>query len=706
MERMLVLNRKMEEVPFDKKRIESAIKKAMISIGEDRYHIAEEVAEEIRQQTKELGGVISITTIEKLVFDKLVQKNCNATARSYEAYRSVRAYQREETSVDQKILSLIGRTNQEVLTENSNKDAILNSTQRDLIAGEISKDLSMRKLLPGHIVQAHKDAAIHVHDLDYYIQPETNCCLINLGDMLQNGTVINKKGISKPRSFQVACTVATQIVAQISSGQYGGQSIDIKHLVPFIDVSRKKIREQLKDVISSPTELEKAVDVLLRKEVKSGVQTITYQLNTLNSVNGQAPFVTVFMNLKQGENEADMEMLVREILEQRMEGIDNQVGVKVTPSFPKLIYVLNEDTVRGGKYYAVTELAAKCTAKRLYPDYISEKVMKEVYEGNVFSSMGCRSFLNPWKNEKGEYQFEGRLNFGVCTVNLPQVAILADGDLDRFYAILDERLKLVKEVGLIRYNHLKDAPAKLSPIHWMHGGIARLGAEEKIGKLLKGGRSTVSVGYIGLHETVLSLTGESITSEKGHQLGLDILKYITEQIKKWREETDLYFSLYGTPSESTAGRLCEIDAKNFGHINGITSKGYYTNSYHVTPSEEIDAFRKLKLESDFQRISTGGCISYIEIPNMTKNIDAILSVLEFMYENMLYSEFNTKSDYCHVCGFDGEILINEDLEWECPQCHNKDVAQMNVIRRTCGYLGENFWSKGRTKDIKDRVLHL
>ena len=425
------------------------------------------------------------------------------------------------------------------------------------------------------------------------------------------------------------------------------------------------------------------------------------------TTNGQAPFVTMFLNLKEGMPfEKEMAMLVQEVLEQRIEGIENEVGVKITPSFPKLVYVLNKDTAKGGKYYHITKLAAKCSAKRLYPDYISEKKMQEVYEWNVFSPMGCRSFLSPWKDKNGEYKFEGRLNFGVQTVNLPQAAILSGKDVNLFFKILEERLGLIKEVGMLRYERLKDQPSDVSPIHWQYGAIARLGKGEPIGQLLLNGYSTLSIGYIGLYETVYALLGKSITDDEGHKLALDILKFMDKKAQEFRKETGLYFSLYGTPSESTAGRLCELDVKNFGIIDGITDKGYYTNSYHVTPSEEIDAFSKLKKEAEFQTISTGGCISYIEIPNMTNNIEAIETVIDFMYNNIVYAEFNTKSDYCHVCGFDGEIIVNEELEWECPQCHNKDMQKMNVVRRTCGYLGENFWSKGRTKDIKDRVTHL
>lgn len=704
-----VIKRNGEKVDFDGNKITLAITKAMkYGSGVFEPEIAGKIAEDIENNLKQIGALtVSIYTIEDMVFDKLITYSQIATAKAYEGYRSVRAHQREENTTDTSIMTLVDRTNYDVLTENSNKDAILNSTQRDLIAGEVSKDMALRKILPAHLAQAHKTGAIHIHDLDYMINPMTNCCLINIGDMLENGTVINKKQIKKPRSFQVACTVVTQIIAQIASNQYGGQSIDIKHLAQFVRISYNKYIYQLSEHISDEEKRKQIALEFTKKEVKSGIQTIQYQVNTLLTTNGQSPFVTIFMNMKEGmEYEEEMAMIVEEMLLQRLDGIENAVGVKITPSFPKLVYVLNESTTRGGKYYYLTELAAKCTAKRMYPDYISEKKMQEIYEGNCFSPMGCRSFLPAYKNEKGEYQFEGRLNIGVQTLNLPQVAILAKGNTEKFYNILDQRLLLIKEAGILRYENLKDQPSDVSPIHWQYGGITRLAQGEKIGKLFLDSYATVSVGYIGLHETVFSLIGESITSDAGHRLALDILEFMKKRCEAWKAETRLAFTLYGTPSESTSGRLCEIDMRNFGNIEGVTDKGYYTNSYHVTPSEEIDAFNKLKMESEFQKISTGGCISYIEIPNMTNNVKVIEDIIDFMYNNITYAEFNTKSDYCQVCGFDGEIIVNDNLEWECPQCHNKDMQKMDVIRRTCGYLGENFWSKGRTKDIKDRVLHI
>ena len=704
-----VIKRNGKEVNFDKQRIVRAIEKAMkYGSGIYIYQVAVDVANEIQQECEDKNlDKISIFTIEDKVFNKLIAHGQNDTARSYEAYKAKRTYQRENNTPDYNIMSLVERTNESVIKENSNKDAILNSTQRDLLAGEISKDIAMRKLIPAHLVQAHKTAAIHIHDMDYILQPMTNCCLINVGDMFENGTVINKKQIKKPRSFQVACTVLTQIIAQVASNQYGGQSVDLRHLAQFLPISYEKYYKSIVEDIKDEAVAKKIAEKLTRKELQSGIQTIQYQVNTLLTTNGQAPFVTMFMNIKEGmQYEKEMAMIIEEVLNQRIEGIENAVGVKITPSFPKLVYVINESTKKGGKYYYLTQLAAECTAKRMYPDYISEKKMSQIYEGNAFSPMGCRSFLPAWKNENGEYQFEGRLNIGVQTINLPQIAILANKDKNLFYNILEERLQLIKEMGLLRYNLLKNQPSDVSPIHWQYGAIARLEQGEKIGKLFLDGYATISVGYIGLHETVYAMLEESITTNKGHQFALDILNFMKSRADKWKEETRLAFTLYGTPSESTAGRLCEIDIENFGSIEGVTDKGYYTNSYHVTPSEEIDAFSKLRKEAEFQSISTGGCISYIEIPNMTNNLEAIETVIDFMYNNITYAEFNTKSDYCQVCGYDGEIIVNDDLDWECPQCHNKDMQKMNVVRRTCGYLGENFWSKGRTKDIKDRVMHL
>lgn len=716
MSNIQVIKRTGYSVDFDKLKIYLAIKKAMTNgSGLVKDDIALLIAKDIEECLEEDEiKIVTIAQIEEMVFNKLVEYGQGATARAYENYRTIHEYQRQINTTDSIIGSIIDRSNEAILNENSNKDAIINSTQRDLIAGEISKDIAKRKLIPARLVQAHNDGAIHIHDMDYIMQPMTNCCLINIGDMLDNGTVINKKMIRSPRSFRVACTVMTQIIAQVASNQYGGQSVDIKHLAKYVERSRQKLRKTLteaagEDASTNIDMIEKQVEALVKKEIKDGVQTIQYQVNTLMTTNGQAPFITIFLNMQELSSEQetkDLYSIIREILNQRIEGIENRVGVKITTAFPKLVYVINENTCKDGKWYILTKLAAVSTAKRMYPDYISEKKMSEIYEGNVFSPMGCRSLLPPWKDKDGNYQFEGRFNFGVQTINLPQIAILSGKDKQMFFNILDTRLKLIKEMGLLRYNLLKNQLSDVSPIHWQYGAIARLKQGERIGELFLDGYATVSVGYIGLHEAVFGVLGESITTEEGHEFAMDILRHIQEQIIEWRKETRLYFSIYGTPSESTAGRLCEIDVKNFGIKEGINDKGYYTNSYHVTPSEEIDAFNKLKLEADFQTISTGGCISYIEIPNVTNNPDVIETIIDFMYKNISYAEFNTKSDYCQVCGYDGEIIVNDELQWECPQCHNKDVQKMNVIRRTCGYLGENFWSKGRTKDIKDRVMHI
>lgn len=694
-------------VNFDADRIFFAIEKAMKK-GSGIYHpdIARKIATEIEEIARNSGS-FSVYKIEDLVYYKLIDYGQKATAKAYEGYKSVQAYKRANNTTDGSILSLLGRDNSDIMNENSNKNANLNSTQRDLIAGEVSKDIARRKILPSHLVHAHDNGAIHIHDMDYLMQPMHNCCLIRLGDMLDNGTVINGKMIESPKSFQVACTITTQIIAQVASNQYGGQSVDIKHLGKYVRLSYEKHLKMAKKFLSGE-EAEALADELLKKEIKDGVQTVQYQINTLLTTNGQSPFVTIFMNVEEGdEYENEIALITEEILKQRIQGIKNEKGVWITPAFPKLIYVLNESNIKdGSKYYYLTKLCAKCTAKRMYPDYISAKKMKEIYEGNVFSPMGCRSMLPAWYDSSGNPQFEGRLNLGVQTVNLPQIAICSNKDMEIFWSILEERLELIKEMGLIRYNLLKDIPSDVSPIHWQDGAIARLPKGKTIGSVFLNGYATVSIGYIGLNEVVQHMLGKSISSKEGQRFALDVLEYMKKAGDQWKQETGLAFTLYGTPSESTAGRLSDIDARRFGKVEGVTDKGYYTNSYHITPREQIDAFSKLSVEAPFQNLSTGGCISYIEIPNMNHNIEAILGLMEYMYNNISYAEFNTKSDYCHECGFDGEIIINDALEWECPNCNNKDQSKMNVVRRTCGYLGENFWSEGRTKDIKDRVLHI
>lgn len=583
--------------------------------------------------------------------------------------------------------------------------------KRDLIAGEVSKDLTKRLLLPEKIAKAHEEGILHFHDADYFVQPIFNCCLINIQDMLDNGTVMNGKLIESPKSFQVACTVMTQIISAVASSQYGGQSVDLKHLGKYLrkshDKYEKAYRAHFGDEFDDDT-IEKLVQDRLKDELKSGVQTIQYQINTLMTTNGQSPFVTLFLNLDENnEYIEENAMIVEEILRQRLEGIKNEKGVYVTPAFPKLIYVLDENNcLKGGKYDYITKLAVKCSAKRMYPDYISAKKMRENYEGNVFSCMGCRSFLSPWKDENGNYKFEGRFNQGVVSINLPQIGILAKGNEEVFWKLMDERLQLCFEALMCRHNALKGTLSDVSPIHWQYGAIARLDKGEKIDPLLYGGYSTMSLGYIGLYEVTKLMKGVSHTDPVGEEFALRVMNHMKEATDRWRDETNIGFSLYGTPAESLCYRFARIDLEKFGEIKDITDKGYYTNSYHVDVREKIDAFSKFSFESQFQKISSGGSISYVEIPNMRHNLEALEEVVKFIYDNIQYAEFNTKSDYCHVCGYDGEIKINDDLEWECPQCGNKDHSKMNVTRRTCGYLGENFWNVGKTKEINARVMHL
>lgn len=713
-----VIKRDGHKVPFDKSKIVIAIEKAMnSSTGLYEEGLADRIANEIEGYASKLHKDMTIYAIEDQVYYKLVEYNNPATARAYENYKAVQAFKRRENTTDKDVFGLLDRSNVAVLDENSNKDAAIVSTQRDLIAGEVSKDIARRKLIPADIVQAHDSGAIHFHDMDYIIQPMFNCCLINLKDMLTNGTVINGKRIDTPKSFQVACTVTTQIIAQVASGQYGGQSINgiDRILAPFVRKSYEKILnsviEEQVEIYGMEPNMEKAREIAwkrTRKEVKDGIQTIQYQINTLMTTNGQAPFVTLFMHFDPNSEYAKEAALIdEEILKQRIQGVKNEANVYITPAFPKLIYVLDEHNIYpDSPYYYLTELAAKCTAKRMYPDYISAKKMKEIYEGNVFSPMGCRSFLSPWKNEKGEYVFDGRFNMGVVSINLPQIGILARGNEDKFFEILDKRLKLVEKALLIRYELLKNVTSDVSPIHWQYGAIARLKKGESIAKFLKGGYATISMGYIGIYEATRLITGQSNTEPDGRRFAMKIMDRLNAAIKEWRAKHNMGFALYGTPAESLTNRFSSIDRARFGEIPDITDKGYYTNSYHVNVREEINVFDKFKYEAEFQKKSTGGCISYAEIPNMTNNIPAVLTMIRYIYDNISYAEFNTKSDYCHVCGFDGEIKVNDDNQWECPRCHNTDRDKLTVIRRTCGYLGENFWNEGRTKEIKDRVLHI
>ena len=682
---MNLIKRNGQTVPFNKTKIKQAIVKAMRN-GSGIYlpDIARLIANDAEKYFEKKDETPTISQVEKYVYQRLIHYGQDLTARAYEEFRAVQAFKRETNTTDFSVLGLVRGTNKETMNENSNKNARVASTQRDLIAGEISKDLARRKLIPAHIVQAHDTGAIHYHDMDYAIQPIFNCCLVNIKDMLDNGTVINGKMVESPKSFQVACTVMTQIIAQISSGQYGGQTLNVKHLGKYLALSRKKYQAMVQDLGMSEKLQKEMVDRLLRKELEAGVQTIQYQINTLMTTNGQAPFVTLFLEIEPGhEYEEEVAMIIEEIIKQRHLGIKNEVGVYVTPSFPKLVYVLDENNIHAtSKYRYITEAAARCTAKRLYPDYISAKEMRKIYEGNIFGPMGCRAFLSPWKDANGEYKFEGRFNMGVVSLNLPQIAIIADGDMEAFWEILDQRLALAKEALMVRYDLLKDATSDISPIHWQHGGLARLGKHEPILPLLQDGYATITLGYIGMYEMTKLMTGKSHTEEK--EFALEVMRRMKQATLDWKEETGLGFALYGTPAESLCHRFAKIDLARFGSIKDITDKGYYTNSYHVDVREEINAFDKLSFEADFQKISTGGCISYVEIPNMSKNIEALEDMIEFIYENIQYAEFNTKSDYCQVCGFSQEIIINDEGEWECPQCHNKDQSKMNVTRRTCG----------------------
>ena len=708
---MKVIKRDGRAVDYNKEKIVTAIEKANKEVRTKQRASKEEIKEIINYIEELDKKRILVEDIQDIIEQKLMDYKKFELAKRYIVYRYTRALVRKQNTTDESILGLIKNQNKELAEENSNKNTVLASTQRDYIAGEVSRDLTKRMLLPEKITKAHEDGILHFHDADYFLQPIFNCCLINIGDMLDNGTVLNGKLIESPKSFQVACTVTTQIIAAVASNQYGGQSVDLKHLGKYLRKSKEKFKKELESNYAGklPQEIiDSIVEKRLKTELSAGVQTIQYQINTLMTTNGQSPFVTLFLNLDE-ENEYIEEnaMIIEEILKQRYEGIKNEKGVYITPAFPKLIYVLYEhNCLKGGKYDYLTKLAVKCSSKRLYPDYISAKKMRENYEGNVFSPMGCRSFLSPWKDENGKYKFEGRFNQGVVSINLPQIGIIADGDEEKFWKLLDERLELCFEALMCRHYALLGTNSDTSPIHWKYGAIARLKAGEKIDKLLKNGYSTISLGYIGIYEVTKLMKGVSHTTEEGHEFAIRVMKHLREKTDKWKEETGIGFGLYGTPAESLCYRFAKIDKEKFGEIKDITDKGYYTNSYHVDVREKIDAFSKLKFESEFQQISSGGAISYIEIPNMKNNLKALEEIVKFIYENIQYAEFNTKSDYCHVCGFDGEIIINDKNEWECPQCGNKDHNKMNVTRRTCGYLGENFWNEGKTKEIKARVLHL
>ena len=708
---MIVIKRDGQEVNYNRSKIIVAIGKANEEVPEEERISDQEIEEIVSYVETRKRKRILVEDIQDIIEQKLMALGKFDLAKRYIVYRYTRELVRRANTTDDSILSLIKNSNKEVMEENSNKNATAASTQRDLIAGEVSKDLTKRLLLPEKIAKAHEEGILHFHDADYFVQPIFNCCLINIQDMLDNGTVMNGKLIESPKSFQVACTVMTQIISAVASSQYGGQSVDLKHLGKYLrkshDKYEKAYRAHFGDEFDDDT-IEKLVQDRLKDELKSGVQTIQYQINTLMTTNGQSPFVTLFLNLDENnEYIEENAMIVEEILRQRLEGIKNEKGVYVTPAFPKLIYVLDENNcLKGGKYDYITKLAVKCSAKRMYPDYISAKKMRENYEGNVFSCMGCRSFLSPWKDENGNYKFEGRFNQGVVSINLPQIGILAKGNEEVFWKLMDERLQLCFEALMCRHNALKGTLSDVSPIHWQYGAIARLDKGEKIDPLLYGGYSTMSLGYIGLYEVTKLMKGVSHTDPVGEEFALRVMNHMKETADRWRDETNIGFSLYGTPAESLCYRFARIDLEKFGEIKDITDKGYYTNSYHVDVREKIDAFSKFSFESQFQKISSGGSISYVEIPNMRHNLEALEEVVKFIYDNIQYAEFNTKSDYCHVCGYDGEIKINDDLEWECPQCGNKDHSKMNVTRRTCGYLGENFWNVGKTKEINARVMHL
>ena len=708
---MKVIKRDGHTVTYDRSKIITAIKKANAEV-EPGEKVTDEKIEEIVQgiESKNRPRML-VEDIQDIIEQKLMADGKFVLAKTYIIYRYTRELVRKANTTDDSILSLIKNRNKDVMEENSNKNATVASTQRDLIAGEVSKDLTRRVLLPEKISKAHDEGVLHFHDADYFLQPIFNCCLINIGDMLDNGTVMNGKLIESPKSFQVACTVMTQIISSVASSQYGGQSVDIRHLGKYLRKSYNKYKNKLVEEFGDKIDdaiLEQMAQDRLQDELRSGVQTIQYQINTLMTTNGQSPFVTLFLNLDPNDEYIEENaIIVEEILRQRLEGIKNEKGVYVTPAFPKLIYVLDEhNCLKGGKYDYITKLAVKCSAKRLYPDYISAKKMRENYEGNVFSCMGCRSFLSPWKDENGNYKWEGRFNQGVVSLSLPQIGILAKGNEEKFWSMLDERLDLCYEALMCRHNALLGVTSDVSPVHWQYGAIARLKKGEKIDPLLKDGYSTISLGYIGLYEVTKLMTGKSHTEPEGEEFALRVMNRLRKACDTWKEETGLGFGLYGTPAESLCYRFARIDQERFGTIEDVTDKGYYTNSYHVDVREKIDAFSKFRFESQFQTISSGGAISYVEIPNMRHNLEALEEIVRFIYDNIQYAEFNTKSDYCHVCDYDGEIMINDDNEWECPQCGNKDHSKMNVTRRTCGYLGENFWNVGKTKEIKARVLHL
>ena len=723
---MKIIKRNGAEVPFDITKIITAVTKASDSVGGQARLSREQItqiAAAVTDQCQQLNRAVSVEEVQDLVENQLMDIQAHDVARHYITYRYVQSLKRQTNTTDERILSLIECQNEEVKQENANKNPTVNSVQRDYMAGEISKDLTARLLLDPEIVKAHQEGLIHFHDSDYFAQHMHNCDLVNLEDMLQNGTVISGTYIEKPHSFSTACNIATQIIAQVASNQYGGQSISLTHLAPFVDVSRKKIAAEveleMEGLDVSAERKKEIVERRLRNEINRGVQTIQYQVVTLMTTNGQAPFITVFMYLGEARNpqeKADLAIIIEETIRQRYQGVKNEAGVWITPAFPKLIYVLEEDNIRPGTpYYYLTELAAKCTAKRMVPDYISEKKMLELKvdkngEGHCYTCMGCRSFLTPYVDpETGKPKYYGRFNQGVVTINLVDVALSSGGNFEKFWKIFDERLALCHKALQARHQRLMGTPSDAAPILWQYGALARLKKGEKIDKLLFGGYSTISLGYAGLYECVKYMTGKSHTDAGAKPFALSVMQHMNDKCNEWKKAENMDYSLYGTPLESTTYKFAKCLQKRFGIVPGITDKNYITNSYHVHVSEQIDAFTKLKFESDFQRLSPGGAISYVEVPNMQDNLEAVISVLQFIYDNIMYAELNTKSDYCQVCGYDGEIKIVEDdgkLVWECPKCGNRDQNKLNVARRTCGYIGTQFWNQGRTQEIKDRVLHL
>ena len=723
---MKIIKRSGSEMIFDGMKIIAAVEKANNEVvpGE---RLSEEqiqtIAKNVEGMCEEIGRSLNVEEIQDLVENQIMQYRAFSVARKYITYRYKRALVRKSNSTDEQILSLLECNNEEVKQENSNKNPTVNSVQRDYMAGEVSKDITKRLLLPRDVVEAHEQGIIHFHDSDYFAQHMHNCCLVNLEDMLQNGTVISETMIEKPHSFSTACNIATQAIAQIASSQYGGQSISLSHLAPFVQVSREKFRAQVKEEFEAAgleldvEKINKVAELRVLDEIKRGVQMIQYQVITLMTTNGQAPFVTVFMYLDEvpeGQTRDDLALVIKEVLEQRITGVKNEKGVFITPAFPKLIYVLDEDNVREGtKYWDLTVLAAKCTAKRMVPDYISAKKMRELKNGDVYACMGCRSFLTPdvdGLGENGEHKYYGRFNQGVVTLNLVDVACSSGGDEDKFWDILEERMQLCHKALMCRHDRLKGTPSDVAPILWQNGALARLKKGETIDKLLYGNYSTISLGYAGLNECTQYMKGVSHTDADGKDFALAVMQYMNDKCLKWRTDSGISFSLYGTPLESTTYKFAQCLQKRFGIIPGVTDKNYITNSYHVHVQEEIDAFTKLKFESEFQALSPGGAISYVEVPNMTQNIEAVLGVMQYIYDNIMYAELNTKSDYCQVCGFDGEIQVVDDghgkLVWECPNCGNRDQNKLNVARRTCGYIGTQFWNQGRTQEIQDRVLHL